>query len=164
MNTPNSRRQDVMVPSPQAVSKLETRDLARAALAPLQLADAHATVLAETRSHMDVVLNADAERDSRNKMVERVLAVNKLLIAVGARKKVTGLSALGPTVIENKGNGEMHVNVLGKGVSYEFTVDSDGNVEGAASTLEASSVGAGKMNPALLVDIANTLTNLMAPN
>ncbi len=164
MNTPDSRRQDVMVPSPHAVAKLETRDLARATLASLQLADAHATTLAQVRSHMDMVLNVEALRDPRNIMVESTLAVNKLLSAVGPRRKVSGLSALGTTVIENNGNGEMRINVVGNGVSYEFSIDSDGNIEGGASTPEAAAVGAGQMNPTLLIDIANTLTNLMAPN
>lgn len=164
MNTPHSRSADVMIPSPHAVANLETRALARAALAPMEIADAHARVLTEARQHMDVILNAEALRDSRNLMVERALAVNKLSEVLGTKRKITGLSALGTTVIENKGNGEMQITVMGNGISYEFSVDSDGNIEGGASTLEAAAVGAGQMNPTILVDVANTLRNLMVPN
>lgn len=163
MNTPHSVR-EIMKQTPHEVARLETRALARDTLASLKLVDAQANALAEARKHMDVILNADALQDPRNVMVERVMAVNKLSRALGTKRKVTGMSALGATVIENKGGGVMRIDVIGEGISYGFTVDSDGAIQGGPSTAEAADVGAGQMNPTLLVEVANTLRNLMVPN
>lgn len=165
MYTPDSLRSRELTPAtPHQLAALETRDLARTTLASLDLVDARRTALATVRQHMDLVLNPDAPRDPVQEMVAQALAVNKLLTLVGRRRKVTGMSALGSAVIENKGSGNLQINVAGNGVNYEFTVNSDGGIEGGPSTTEVADVGAGQMDAASLVRIVDSLKNLVASN
>lgn len=166
MNTPDSlHSRDIATSTPHELAILATRDLARASLAPLSVAHPHQNAVAAVRQHMDMLLNVDAPRDPVAEMVSRTLAVNKLLLAVGKRRKVTGTSVLGTAVIENQGFGQMKVAVAGEnGVNYEFTVNADGGIEGGYSTPEAADVGAGQMDASALVRVADTLKNLVASN
>lgn len=166
MNTPDSlHSRDLATSTPHELAVLATRDLARTTLAPLSVVHPHQNDVAAVRQHMDVLLNVEDARDPVAEMVGRALAVNKLLVALGTRRKVTGMSALGAAVIENKGLGQLKINVDGDdGVNYEFTVNSDGGIEGGYSTSEAADVGAGQMDPSSLVRVVDTLKNLAAFN
>ncbi len=164
MNTPDQRRNDIMVPTPHSLAGLEGRQLARNVLAPVALIDKKASAIANVRGDVAMVLNADAQKNPVASAVEQMLAVNKLLTLVGTRKSVVGVSLLGKTTIFNSGAGKLNIMVEAKDALYQFVVDSDGNVEGISSTVEAGSIGTGTMTPSALVEVMNTMHNIQAVN
>ncbi len=164
MNNLDARRNDIMVPTPHALAALESRQLARSALAPLTSVDQKASAIAIVRDDVAMVLNRDAPESPVAQAVEQMLAVNKLLTVVGTKKLVVGVSALGKTTVENSGAGKLNITVQGKDALYQFVVDSDGNVEGGSSAPEAGAIGSGTMSPSSLVEIVNTLHNIQAVN